>query len=212
MKELAEEKRMGQLLDKDWFLRTDILQLSKELIGCTLRTNIGGVYTAGTIVETEAYYGVTDPACHAYLGRRTPRVQMLYAEGGLAYVYTCYGIHSLINVTTGPEGEANVILIRALIPEIGIDIMQARRGERVPVANLCKGPGALSQALGIDTRYNNTSLLHGDIAIEFGKTDGRILAGPRIGIANGKGDELPYRYFLADCKEVSSHRKTSPEL
>ncbi len=131
-------------MNRAFFDRT-VHQVARELIGCELRVG----ETAGVIVETEAYEE-TDPACHAYIGR-TARNEVLFGPPGHAYVYFSYGIHSLLNFVTEPEGSASAVLIRALEPTDGIELMRKRRG-REKLEQLCSGPGKLSEALGVGLR------------------------------------------------------------
>lgn len=116
------------ILPESFYTRTDVVMIAKELLGKTLVTNFGGVATAGMIVETEAYAGVADKASHAYGGRRTTRTEIMYMHGGTAYVYLCYGIHHLFNVVTNVRDVHHAVLIRAIEPLAGIDIMLERRG------------------------------------------------------------------------------------
>jgi DNA-3-methyladenine glycosylase len=158
--------------------------------------------TAGRIVETEAYHD-SEPACHAYVGL-TPRTRVLFGPPGIAYVYRSYGIHALLNAVCEPEGTGAAVLIRALEPIEGIDLMRERRGlERIE--DLCSGPGKLTQALAIDLERNDTPL-DGPVQIE-GRPAGespRIVAGTRIGIT--RAVELPWRFCDLDSRSVSRPR------
>jgi DNA-3-methyladenine glycosylase len=174
-----------------------VLEVARELIGCVVRHGD----TAGVIVETEAYHE-SEPACHAFVGL-TPRTQVLFGPPGRAYVYFSYGIHSLLNAVCEPEGVGAAVLIRALEPVEGIEIMRARRGvERIE--DLCSGPGKLTQALGIGLALNGTDLREGPITIEPGWEDVEPLVGTRIGIT--KAPELPWRFAAPGSLSVSRPR------
>jgi len=184
------------VLDEDFFARS-VHEVARDLVGCELLVEgVGGV-----IVETEAYEAA-DPACHAYVGR-TARNEVLFGPPGRAYVYLSYGIHSLLNAVCEPEGRAAAALIRALEPSVGVDQMRERRG-RVDVAELCSGPGKLTEALGVGLELNGTSLLAPpfDLREPVGEWSSvEILTGRRIGIT--KAVELPWRYCAAGNLHVS---------
>jgi DNA-3-methyladenine glycosylase len=183
-------------LGEDFYARS-VHEVARELIGCLVRH--GG--TAGRIVETESYH-MEEPACHAFAGV-TERTRTLYGEPGRAYVYFSYGVHSLLNAVAEEEGVGAAVLIRALEPVDGIEVMRQRRGvERVE--DLCSGPGKLTQALGIGLSLNGTSLVDGPIELltrEPGSRAPRVVAGLRIGIT--KAVELPWRFCDADSQHVS---------
>lgn len=184
-------------LYSDFYLQDDVVTIAKELIGKALFSCIDDNITAGVIVETEAYNGVHDRACHAFGGRRTPRTEVMYHPGGVSYVYLCYGMHHLLNVITGPKDVPQAVLIRAIKPLHGIDIMRKRRKDREP---LSAGPGTVSQALGITTCHNGLSLQENMIWIEDHDISfNKILASPRIGVDYAGADALlPYRFSLVD--------------
>jgi DNA-3-methyladenine glycosylase len=174
--------------------------VARDLIGCTVAHGP----TAGVIVETESYH-VDDPACHAF-GGPTPRSSVLFGPPAHAYVYLSYGIHSLLNFVSEPEGEAGAVLIRALEPTAGIDEMRARRGvERAQ--DLCSGPGKLTQALGIGLELNGVPLEGGPIRVLPRSGDWRdptIVTGPRIGIT--KAVDHLWRFCVAGSPYVSRPR------
>jgi DNA-3-methyladenine glycosylase len=174
-----------------------VLEVARDLIGCTVR-HAG---TAGVIVETEAYHH-SEPACHAYVGL-TPRTATLFGPPGRAYVYFSYGVHSLLNAVCEPEGEGAAVLIRALEPVEGIELMRARRGvDRLE--ELCSGPGKLTQALGIGLGLNATSLFDGPIRIEpplAGAGAPDVAVGTRVGIT--KAAELEWRFCASGSRHVS---------
>jgi DNA-3-methyladenine glycosylase len=176
------------------FYDRPVLEVARDLVGCTLTHG----RTGGVIVETEAYHE-SEPACHAFVGL-TARTAPLFGPPGRAYVYRSYGIHALLNAVTGPEGEGAAVLIRALEPVDGIDLMRARRGlERTQ--ELCSGPGKLTQALGIGLADNGSSLVDGPIEVLPRDTEPEIVVGERVGIT--KAAELPWRFCDARSAHVS---------
>jgi len=170
----------------------DVLQVAKELLGKVLVTEFEGKRTAGRITETEAYRAPDDRASHAFGNRRTARTEVMFREGGRAYIYLCYGIHDMFNVVTAPENAAHAVLIRAVEPLEGLEIMQERRNKRdintkKNLVALTTGPGALCQALGLSRSWTGQSLidLHSPVWIEDrgdALTAEEIAAGPRIGV------------------------------
>lgn len=198
-------------LDPSYYLHRDVVFLAKDLLGKVLFTQIDGTVTAGIIVETEAYFGVKDKASHAYGGRRTNRTEPLYHQGGIAYVYLCYGIHHLFNIVTSVEDEPHAILIRAVEPLIGKDIMELRRNMPATRAAITSGPGSAAKALGIDATFNRKDLDGREIWIEdhgLRYKKNAIAAGPRVGVAYAQEDALlPWRFFLIGNKYVSKPNK-----
>jgi DNA-3-methyladenine glycosylase len=187
-------------LESSFYLRDDVVQISRELLGKVLCSKIDGAVTKALITETEAYAGVGDKASHAWGGRRTKRTEPMFAEGGIAYVYLCYGIHHLFNVVTGEPGTPHAVLIRAGRPLEGLHLMQQRRGKRAAGKALLAGPGSLAQALGITTKVTGESLLNGRIWIEDHGIAARpdlVTQGPRVGVDYAGDDALrPYRFAL----------------
>jgi DNA-3-methyladenine glycosylase len=174
-------------LEKSFYIREDVVSLSRELLGKYLVTRINGEQTVGRIVETEAYRAPDDKACHAYGNRRTARTEVMFAEGGRAYVYLCYGIHHLFNVVTGPEEKAHAILIRAIEPVEQVAIMLRRRGMDRVKPQLTAGPGVMSKALGITTELSGQSLLTKESPVWIEDRGDHlspemIWASPRVGI------------------------------
>jgi DNA-3-methyladenine glycosylase len=198
---------MPNILPRSFYERDDVVQISKDLIGKVLCSKIDGVYTAGVIVETEAYNGRTDSACHAFPDVRTPRTATLYGKPGLAYVYLCYGIHHLFNVVTNKEGLADAVLIRAVEPLEGEELMVDRRDKKKLAHVITNGPGKLSQALGITTSLNGTDLLGDTLTIEERNikiSQDDIEASKRIGVDYaGEDANLPWRFTLKGSKWVS---------
>lgn len=177
-------------------LELPVVEAARALVGCTITHGP----CSGLIVETEAYHE-EEPACHAFVGL-TPRTATLFEAPGLAYVYRSYGIHALLNVVVEPEGVGAAVLIRALEPLDGIELMRERRG-RERDTDLCSGPGKLTQALGIELDLNATPLLGGPIALGSPPTAGEplVVTGPRIGIT--RAIELAWRFCLAGNRHVS---------
>lgn len=191
-------------LPLEFYTRTDVVQIARELLGKVLVTEFDGQKTAGLITETEAYRAPDDRASHAYGNRRTPRTEIMFQEGGRAYVYLCYGIHHLFNVVTAPENQAHAVLIRALEPIEGLEIMKARRGN-VGKKRLTIGPGALAQAMGLKTGFSGQSLVAPDsfVWIEDWKYTDEIMAGPRIGVDYaGECAAWPWRFWLKNSPFV----------
>jgi DNA-3-methyladenine glycosylase len=183
-------------LGGDFYARS-VHDVARDLIGCVVRHG----ETAGQIVETESYH-MEEPACHAHAGV-TARSSILFGEPGRAYVYFSYGVHSLLNAVAEAEGVGAAVLIRALEPVAGLELMHARRGvERS--GELCSGPGKLTQALGIGLELNGSSLVDGPIELvarDSGARPPRIVIGERIGITRAAG--LPWRFCDADSPHVS---------
>ncbi|HWM29304.1 MAG TPA: DNA-3-methyladenine glycosylase [Woeseiaceae bacterium] len=191
-------KSLPLKLTRSFYLRDDVVQISRELLGKVLCSKINGAVTKALITETEAYAGVGDRASHAFRGRRTKRTEPMFADGGTAYVYLCYGIHHLFNVVTAEAGTPHAILIRAGQPLEGISLMQRRRGKRTVDKSLLAGPGSLAKALGITTRASGESLLGGKIWIEdhgIVVDPTLVREGPRVGVDYAGDDALrPYRF------------------
>jgi DNA-3-methyladenine glycosylase len=193
-------------LKPGFYLRENVLEITNELIGKFLVTNIGGVMTSGMIIEAEAYNGIVDRASHAYKDKRTKRTEVMYAEGGVAYVYLCYGIHHLFNVVTNKKDTPHAILIRAVIPTDGVYKILERRNQDKITMKTSNGPGTVSTALGITTSHSGISLLENliwieDRGIKFKKKE--IITSPRIGVDYaGEDAKLPYRYRLNE-KNIS---------
>jgi DNA-3-methyladenine glycosylase len=182
------------------FYDRPVVEVARALIGCTVSS--GG--TSGVIVETEAYHE-SEPACHAFVGL-TARTETLFGAPGHAYMYRSYGIHALLNAVCEPEGIGAAVLIRALEPLEGVEEMRARRGG-VADAELCSGPGKLTQALGIELSENGGDLGTGPVTIGprvDGWDEPAIVAGTRIGIT--KAVELPWRFCVAGNPHVSRPR------
>ncbi len=202
----------GEHLPPDFYTRTDVVQVARDLLGKVLVTAFDGQLTAGLITETEAYRAPDDRASHAWNNRRTTRTEVMFQEGGRAYIYLCYGIHHMFNVVTAPENAAHAVLVRAIEPLEGLEVMMIRRawktsGKKRPIA-LTTGPGALSQALGLTTKWTGQHLLEPDSPVWI-EDRGRDLAaqdiasGKRIGVDYaGECAEWPWRFWIKDSPFV----------
>jgi DNA-3-methyladenine glycosylase len=179
------------------FYARPVAEVAPDLLGCVVRHGDA----SGVIVETEAYHD-SEPACHAFVGL-TPRTRTLFGPPGVAYVYRSYGVHALLNAVCEPEGVGAAVLIRALEPLDGIELMRARRGvDRIE--DLCSGPGKLTQALGIWLHDNGSDLLAGAVTIEPpppGWEGRRYAVSTRIGIT--RATELQWRFSVAGNRCVS---------
>lgn len=193
-------------LPKSFYERKNVTVIARELLGKTLITNCNGIVASGKIVETEAY-SWKERGCHAFNNKRTARNDIMFAAGGHAYVYLCYGMHHLFNVVTNREGVAEAVLIRAIEPAAGLDTMEARRGKLRQAIHLTSGPGKLTKALGIDRSFNGKYLLNNEVWIEdpgYSIPAKQIVAAPRIGIDYaGEDAGLPWRFYIRDNKWVS---------
>jgi DNA-3-methyladenine glycosylase len=205
------------LILKDFYTRSDVVSIARELLGKILITQFDGKRSSGIINETEAYEGVTDRASHAYSGRRSERTEIMYRVGGTAYVYLCYGVHSLFNIVTNVENIPHAILIRGIMPVDGIDHMLDRTGKKEIYKDFSNGPGKLTKALGI--HYTHTGL---DLTVKPGRNSdsgiwledkgfwinkNEVRVTPRIGVDYaGEDAYLPYR-FLFQMKEATLVRR-----
>lgn len=190
-------------LPQSFYEREDVVQIARDLLGMILVTNIQDKLVAGRIVETEAYCGRGDKACHAN-NKRTPRTEVMYQRGGVAYVYLCYGIHHLMNVVTNKEGLADAVLIRGLEPVHGISHMMERRN--YTHSRLSGGPGTLTQAMGITTSINGADLLGDHIWISSPREviPFDTITSTRIGVDYAGDDALlPWRFYVEGNKFVS---------
>lgn len=202
----------GKILNKDFYTQDNVIDIAQKLLGKILVTNFNKQLTAARIVETEAYNGVVDKASHAYNYRYTNRTQIMYATGGVAYVYLCYGIHHLFNVVVGKKDNPLAVLIRAAEPLAGIDIMLARTAKKKLDYSLTKGPGNVAKAMGIHTIHTGKSLLHKNemYILDDGwhLNDKVIITTPRIGVAYAAEHALlPYRFYISNNKYVSGNKK-----
>lgn len=203
---MAAERKPRRILDRAFYDR-DTESVARDLLGAVLVCRTDEGTASGIIVETEAYIGEEDPACHASAGR-TRRTEPLYSRPGLSYVYFIYGVHWCFNAVTRAEGLPSAVLVRALEPLDGIELMRARRGPRINDVNLTNGPGKLCAALGIDRQMNGVSLQTGPLVIRAGESipDANIATTKRIGIT--KAADWPLRYYIKENPFVSGTRTT----
>jgi len=198
-------------LPEEFYTHGNVLQISRDLLGKYLFTSIDGITTGGFIVETEAYNGIIDRASHAFGNRNTPRTSTMFRQGGIAYVYLCYGIHEMFNIVTSVEGQPHAILIRAIEPTEGIDAMLHRRNMIALKPNITSGPGSVAKALGISRAINAISLQSDTLWIEdrvLTFSDAEVAAVPRVGVDYAGEDALlPYRFFVKGNKYVSKPNK-----
>lgn len=200
---MTSEEQSGTRLPREFFARSTI-EVARDLIGVDLVSRLDGGETRGRIVEAEAYRDASDPASHAARLRRG-RVEAMSGLPGIAYIYRSYGFHTMLNVVCEPAGQTGAILIRALEPLVGIDLMRKRRGID-DCRLLCSGPGRLCQAMGIGMDDHGLDLVTSDqLWFEFGAAPAQVMAGPRIGIS--RGTEAPWRFFAAGNRFVSAHRR-----
>ena len=200
---------MKKKLRREFYTRPNVLTVARELLGKLLVVPAkNGRRVSGMIVEAEAYRGPQDRASHAYGGRRTNRTDTMYDLGGTAYVYFVYGMYYQFNVVTSVRNIPHAVLIRALQPVEGIDVIRKRRHGQ-PDHNLTNGPGKLCIALGIDRKLDRADLLGNKVWIEEGETiaRSRIASGPRIGIDYAEEwIEKPWRFWIKDNPYVSRHQ------
>lgn len=187
-------------LTSSFYERDDVVQIAKDLLGKVLCTRIDGIFTSGKIVETEAYNGRNDNACHSHIHGKTSRTEIMFGEPGHAYVYLCYGIHHLFNVVTNKEGLADAVLIRGIEPLDGVEHILERRNKHKLERSVGGGPGIVSQALSISTDYYGTDLLGDTIWIEDRSIqipDKQIITSPRVGVDYaGEDTKLPWRFRI----------------
>ena len=187
------------ILPLEFYKREDVCVVAKELLGKYLFTCIDGQITGGMILETEAYAGATDKACHAYNNRRTKRTETMFQEGGISYVYLCYGMHCLLNVVTNKRDTPHAALIRSVQAEIGTTMIQERRKNSSTFLN---GPGKVCSGLGITREHNGFSFQSKTVWIEdrgIHFKENQIISTPRIGVDYAEEDAfLPWRYYVTN--------------
>ncbi len=197
---MGEENLLKMKLPISFYTRDDVVQIAKELLGKYLCTNFNGILTTGIITETEAYKGIVDRASHSFNNRFTQRTQVMYLEGGVAYVYLCYGIHSLFNVVTNIAGIPDAVLIRAIKPEDGLSEMLKRTLKTEISANFGIGPGNVCKILGIHYSHTGLNLSENKIWLEDRGVkilDSEINISTRIGVHYaGEDAKLPYRFSI----------------
>jgi len=196
-------------LPLSFFLRDDVVLIARELLGKVLVTAWNGIVTSGRIVETEAYAGESDNASHASRGK-TKRTEVMYNDGGIAYVYLCYGIHQMFNIVTNVKGIPHAVLIRAVVPMQGIDVMLERTGKKVADATLTRGPGKVGKAFGFHTSQCGQMLTGNETYIGddgFPVDENDIAVSSRIGVAYAGDHALwDYRFYVRGNSSVSGSR------
>lgn len=196
------------ILTQSFYTRDDVVLIARELLGKVIYTSINGIITSGVITETEAYAGIVDRASHAFNGRRTARTEIMYRIGGTAYVYLCYGVHSLFNVVTSLEGIPHAVLIRSVSPVEGIATMKERTGKPVIGIRQGKGPGNVSRLLGIHFSQSGWPLVPANGNSEGDRfwiedngvyiNPSLVTSGPRVGVEYAGDDALlPYRFSVS---------------
>jgi DNA-3-methyladenine glycosylase len=191
---------LSRILPKAYYLDEDVVSLARDLLGKIIVSRADSVYSALIITETEAYKGPEDKASHAYNNRLTERTRPMFAEGGMSYVYLCYGIHRLFNVVSGPVNTPHAVLIRAGVPLEGIETMIQRRNGLRETNKLASGPGNLTKALGIALKHNNKALFdkRSTITIEdWGHSFKNTFSSPRVGIDYAEDwKDMPWRFYV----------------
>ncbi len=196
-------------LPSDFYLRDDVVQIAKDLLGKFLITEFGGQRTVGKIVETEAYRAPEDKASHAYGNRRTQRTEVMYATGGKAYVYLIYGRYHLFNVVTNAKDIPHAVLIRAIEPIENVPLMLLRRQMSLLKPQLTAGPGVLSIAMGINTQHSGTNLIAEDSPIWIEDRgmwveESDIIASPRVGVQSSQEwATIPWRFRVKGSPWIS---------
>ena len=184
--------------------QTDGITLARRLLGCKLLHRTADGLAGGIIVETEAYMGLADDAAHSWRGNPGGRVNVQYGPGGFAYIYLIYGMHSCMNVVANGEGIPEAVLIRALMPDTGLDLMRSRRPKAKTDRDLCSGPGKLCAALGITRAQYGLDLTGDTLWIEDRAQEPPITASPRIGVEYAKQcGQNPWRFTVTDSPWVS---------
>jgi DNA-3-methyladenine glycosylase len=195
---------MNQKLSIAFYTQKDVVKIAKSCIGKILVTNFDGIRTSGMITETEAYAGIVDKASHAYGGRRTSRTEIMYMKGGVAYVYFCYGMHSLFNIVTNQSEIPHAVLIRAIEPIDGIEVMLKRSNKLTLKKDFANGPGKVAKILGISCNHTGMDLISESIWLEdrgIKISANQIVSTPRIGVDYAGVDALlPYRFLIKKNK------------
>lgn len=194
-------------LPLSFYNRKDVVKIAKELLGKIIVTCFDGEITSGRIVETEAYAGIVDKASHSFAGKRTARNEHMYSAAGTAYIYICYGMHQMLNIVTNAKEIPDAVLIRAIEPLEGIDIMLKRTGKKTLDKTLTRGPGNVGKSLGIFKHHSGLYLLDDEIyVLDDSKKipDEEIGISKRIGVESAGEDALlPYRFYLKGNQYVS---------
>lgn len=189
----------------------DVLQIARDMLGKVVVTNMAGQCTSGRIVETEAYIGIEDKASHAFGGKRTARNEHMYHAAGTAYIYVCYGMHQMLNIVTNEIDIPDAVLIRAIEPIDGLEIMCRRTGKKTTDLSITRGPGNVGKALGIHKTYSGSLLVNDVIYLAddgFDFPEESIGISERIGVESAGEDALlPYRFYVKENKYVSGKKR-----
>jgi DNA-3-methyladenine glycosylase len=198
-------------LPLSFYSAKDVVAIARQLLGKIIVTEIDGLVTSGKIAETEAYVAFTDKASHAFGGKRTARNEHMYSSAGTAYIYICYGMHQMMNIVTNDKDVPDAVLIRAIEPLEGIEIMLQRTGKVKPDKTLTRGPGNVAKALGIFKHHSGQNLLGKEIYLlddGYKVTDEMVGISKRIGVESAGADALlPYRFYLKKNQYVSGYNK-----
>lgn len=200
-----------QKITLSFYERRNVVEIAKDLLGKIIVANFGDILTSGRIVETEAYIGITDKASHSFNGRRTSRNEHMYGNAGIAYVYICYGMHHMFNIVTNDKDIPDAVLIRAVEPVEGVEVMLKRTGKKVFDRTLTRGPGNVGKALGIFKHHSGIALDGNDLYLADDKltiNNESIGISSRIGVESAGPDALlPYRFFIRGNKYVSGKNR-----
>ncbi|MEP6583156.1 MAG: DNA-3-methyladenine glycosylase [Ginsengibacter sp.] len=198
-------------LPLSFYQRNNVVQIAKELLGKVIVTTFDGDVTSGRIIETEAYVAITDKASHSFGNRRTARNEHMYGHPGIAYVYICYGMHQMFNIVTNEKDVPDAVLVRAVEPLEGIEIMLKRTGKGALDFTLTRGPGNVGKALGIFKHHSGLDLNSEEIYIvddQFSIKEEDIGKSIRIGVESAGPDGLlPYRFYIRGNRYVSGKNK-----
>lgn len=190
-----------------FYNRKDVVKIARELLGKIVVTNFNGMVTSGRIVETEAYAGLTDKASHSFNGKRTARNEHMYSPPGTAYIYICYGMHQMLNIVTNEKEIPDAVLIRAIEPLKGVEIMADRTAKSESDKTITRGPGNVGKALGIFKHHSGLYLMDEEIYLldDHQKIpDEKMGISKRIGVESAGIDGLlPYRFYIKGNRYVS---------
>ena len=200
-----------KILTRSFYNRKDVVSIAKELLGKIVQTSFNNEITSGRICETEAYAAFVDRASHSYNYRRTTRNEHMYGEPGISYVYICYGMHHMLNVVTNRKDIPEAVLIRAIEPIEGVEIMLKRTGKSIADRTITRGPGNVAKALGIFKHHSGLPLSMGQMVIGEDRTfisESDVGVSKRIGV-DGAGEDalLPYRFYIRNNPYVSGYNK-----
>ncbi len=189
-------KNLAKNFPNDFFAQ-DTIDLAQSLLGHNLVHNLDGEKLVGRIIETEAYLGLEDPACHSFHGKVTKRTKTFYMPAGTIYVYLIYGMYECFNLITGDRNTPEAVLIRALWPLEGLEKMRSMRPKAKSKADFCNGPGKLCQAMGIDRSFNEQNIFASNLSLEWNQPASTIIERARVGIESaGDASHWPLRFIF----------------